>query len=183
MKQTVIKFFINFGPIITFFGVYYYEEKKLIPAITCLLVATLLSIIANFIYENKIALLPLLGAIIISSFGGLTIYFENPIFFYMRPTLVHVAIGMFLLFGGNFLKEIPAKIILKKIIKMKKKGYEILNKRFIALVFFLALLNEVIWRTQSEEVWVNYKVWGGSLISFIFCIAQIRLIQKYMRKN
>ena len=81
------------------------------------------------------------------------------------------------------MKEIPIKKFLGKIIKMQIKGWKILNNRFVIFIFFMAFLNEVIWRTQTEEIWVNFKVWGGSLITLLFCLFQTGLINFYLIKK
>ena len=76
--------------------------------------ATLISNIANILYEKKIALIPLVGCIIICFFGGLSIYFNNPLYVYIRPTIIHSLIGLFLLFGNKFLKELNPTNFLEK---------------------------------------------------------------------
>jgi intracellular septation protein len=182
MKK-IFKFIVNFGPIIIFIFFYYLKEKNLLFALYPLIGATLISNIANILYEKKIALIPLVGCIIICFFGGLSIYFNNPLYVYIRPTIIHSLIGLFLLFGNKFLKEIPIKKFLGKIIKMQIKGWKILNNRFVIFIFFMAFLNEVIWRTQTEEIWVNFKVWGGSLITLLFCLFQTGLINFYLIKK
>ena len=84
-----------------------------------------------------------------------------------------------LYFGKYFTKEPLLKKILRKSIPVTDIGWEILNKRWMYFFFCLALLNEFIWRTQSEEFWVNFKVWGMLPITFIFTAFQISLINKY----
>ena len=64
-------------------------------------------------------------------------------------------------------------------IKLKDEGWLKLNARWIYFFFFLALLNEYVWRTQTEEFWVNFKVWGLLPITFIFTVFQVSLINKY----
>ena len=124
-------------------------------------------------------MVPLIGGILITLFGGLTIYFDNPIFIYIKPTIINILFGLALLFGKYFTKEPVLKKILGKSIMLSDEGWGILNKRWIIFFFALAFLNELVWRTQSEEFWVNFKVWGMLPIIFIFTAFQVSLITKY----
>ena len=124
-------------------------------------------------------MIPLIGGILITFFGGLTIYFNNPIFIYIKPTIINILFGFALLFGKFFTKEPILKKMLNKSIKLTDEGWNILNKRWIFFFFSIAILNELVWRTQSEEFWVNFKVWGLLPITFIFTAFQVSLFTKY----
>jgi intracellular septation protein len=124
-------------------------------------------------------MVPLIGGILISLFGGLTIYFDNPIFIYIKPTIVNILFGLALLFGKYFTEEPILKKMLGKSLVLSNEGWNLLNKRWMLFFFSLAILNELVWRTQSEEFWVNFKVWGMLPITFIFTAFQISLINKY----
>ena len=69
--------------------------------------------------------------------------------------------------------------MLGKSIQLTEEGWKILNLRWVYFFFGLALLNEIIWRTQSEEFWVNFKVWGILPLTIIFTAFQISIINKY----
>ena len=129
--------------------------------------------------EKKIPMVPLIGGILITFFGGLTIYFNNPVFIYIKPTIINILFGLALLFGKYFTNEPVLKKILGKSIVLKDEGWNILSRRWIFFFFTIALLNEIVWRTQSEEFWVNFKVWGLLPITFIFTAFQVSLINKY----
>ena len=129
--------------------------------------------------EKKIPMVPLIGGILITFFGGLTIYFNNPVFIYIKPTIINILFGLALLFGKYFTNEPVLKKILGKSIVLKDEGWNILSRRWIFFFFSIALLNEIVWRTQSEEFWVNFKVWGLLPITFIFTAFQVSLITKY----
>ena len=124
-------------------------------------------------------MIPLIGGILITLFGGLTIYFNNPVFIYIKPTIINILFGFALLFGKFFTKEPVLKKMLGKSIKLTDEGWNILNKRWIFFFFSIAILNELVWRTQSEEFWVNFKVWGLLPITFIFTAFQVSLFTKY----
>ena len=179
MNKSLIKFITDFGPLIIFFSFYYKSGKNLQIAIPPLVIATIISIIIVWILEKKIPFIPLLGGVLITFFGGLTIYFENPVFIYMKPTIINIIFAIALFFGKYFTSEPILKKILGKTMPLNNEGWNKLNSRWIFFFVFLAILNEFIWRTQSEEFWVNFKVWGMMPITIIFTAFQIPLINKY----
>ncbi len=179
MNKSFIKFITDFGPLLVFLIFYYNSDKNLKTAIPPFIIATIISLAIVWFLEKKIPMIPLIGGVLITLFGGLTIYFDNPIFIYIKPTIINIIFGLALLFGKFFTKEPILKKILGKSIILTNEGWDILNKRWIIFFFALALLNELVWRTQSEEFWVNFKVWGILPITFIFTAFQIPILSKH----
>ena len=179
MNKSFFKFVTEFGPLLVFFSFYYRNDKSLEIAIPPFIIATLIALIIVWIMEKKIPMIPLIGGILITFFGGLTIYFNNPVFIYIKPTIINILFGLALLFGKYFTNEPILKKILGKSIVLKDEGWNILSRRWIFFFFTIALLNEIVWRTQSEEFWVNFKVWGMLPITIIFTGFQIPLINKH----
>ena len=179
MNKSLIKFITDFGPLLIFFIIYYNSGKNLKVAIPPLIIATIVAVVIVWFLEKKIPKVPLLSGILITFFGGLTIYFDNPVFIYIKPTIINVLFGLALIFGRHFTNEPVLKKLMGKSIPLTNEGWELLSKRWIYFFFGLAVLNELVWRTQSEEFWVNFKVWGLLPITFIFTAFQIGLINKY----
>ena len=179
MNKSFLKFLTDFGPLIIFFYYYYDSGKNLKTAIPPFIIATILALTVMWILKKKIPKVPLLSGILVTLFGGLTIYFDNPIFIYMKPTIINILFGVALIFGKYFTNEPVLKKLMGKSISLTLEGWEVLNKRWIYFFFGLAILNELVWRTQSEEFWVNFKVWGLLPITLIFTGFQIGIINKY----
>ncbi len=179
VNRSIIKFLTDFGPLLVFFIIYYNSGKNLKIAIPPLIITTIIAVAIVWFMEKKIPYVPLLGGILISFFGGLTIYFDNPVFIYLKPTIINILFGFALFFGKFFSEEPILKKILGKSIKLNDEGWKILNKIWMFFFFFLALINELVWRTQSEEFWVNFKVWGLLPITFAFAVSQVSTINKY----
>lgn len=179
MNKSLLKFITDFGPLLIFFTVYYKSGNNLSIAIPPLIIATLIAVLISYIVEKKIPYLPLVGGIIISIFGGLTLYFNNPVFLYMKPTIINIIFAIVLIFGKVFLNQNFLKFFFNNAIQMNEIGWDKLNYRWIIFFIFLALLNELVWRTQTEIVWVNFKVWGILPLTFVFTAFQIPLINKY----
>ena len=179
MNKSFFKFVTEFGPLLVFFSFYYKSDKSLEIAIPPFIIATLIALIVVWIIEKKIPMVPLIGGILITFFGGLTIYFNNPVFIYIKPTIINVLFGLTFLFGKFFTNEPILKKMLGKTLQLTDEGWSILNTRWIFFFFSLAILNEIVWRTQTEEFWVNFKVWGMLPITFIFTAFQFNIINKY----
>ena len=179
MNKSLLKSITDFGPLLVFLFFYYNSDKDLKIAIPPFIIATIVALAVVWILEKKIPMVPLIGGILITLFGGLTIYFNNPIFIYIKPTIINILFGLALLFGKHFTNESVLKKILGKSIMLADEGWNILNKRWMIFFFALALTNELVWRTQSEEFWVNFKVWGMLPITFIFTAFQVSIITKH----
>ena len=179
VNRSFLKFVTDFGPLLIFLIFYYNGDKNLKVAIPPFIVATLIALAFVWFIEKKIPMIPLLGGIFITLFGGLTIYFDNPVFIYIKPTIINILFGLALLFGKYFTEEPLLKKMLGNSMKLNDEGWKILNNRWVYFFFSLALLNEMVWRTQSEEFWVNFKVWGILPLTLIFTAFQISIINKY----
>ena len=179
MNKSLLKFITDFGPLLIFFVVYYKGGKDLTVAIPPLIVATLFSVLIIYWMEKKIPYLPLTGGILITIFVGLTLYFNNPIFIYLKPTIINIIFALILILGKKFFQKNFLKTLLQNSIQLSEEGWDKLNLRWSLFFIFLAILNELVWRTQPEAVWVNFKVWGILPLTFFFTALQIPLINKF----
>jgi len=148
-------------------------------AIPPFIIATLIALLVVYFSEKKIPMVPLTSGIIITLFGGLTLYFDNKVFFYMKPTIVNLLFAAVLFFGKYFTRKPLLKIFFQNALNLEDEGWKKLNYRWMCFFIFVAILNEIVWRTQSEVFWVNFKVWGLLPISFLFAASLIPLINKY----
>ena len=120
MNKNLFEFITDIGPLAIFFFFYYNSDKNLKVAIPPLIVATIVAVLFVWVWEKKIPMVPLLSGILITLFGGLTIYFDNPVFIYMKPTIINILFALALFFGKYFTNE-P---ILKKILGKSKRCME-----------------------------------------------------------
>ena len=183
MYRPIIKLAADFGPLLIFFIIYFNNENDLKVAIPPFIIATLISLIVIYFLEKRIPMVPLTGGILITLFGGLTLYFDNKIFFYMKPTIINLLFAGILFFGKYFSQRPLLKIFFQTALNLENEGWKKLNDRWISFFIFMAILNEIVWRTQTEAFWVNFKVWGLLPISFLFALSQFPLINKYKLKQ
>ena len=174
--KSLYKLLIDIGPLAVFF--IFYTRSGLQASILPFMVATIIAVLFSYILEKKIPIMPTVGAAIVLLFGGLTIYFDNDVFFKMKPTIINVLFAV-ILYGGILINKLLLKYLLGAALKLEEAGWKILTQRWIGFFIALAVLNEIVWRTQSTDVWVNFKVFGILPITFIFTMTQFPLIKKY----
>ena len=116
--------------------------------------------------------------ILVTVFGGLTVYFNDERFFKMKPTIIYLlfggALGVGLLRGKSYLEYMMGELM-----PLKPEGWMILTKRMMMFFFILAILNELIWRSQSTDVWVSFKTFGLPVAIFAFFMTQGGLLTKF----
>ena len=174
--QSLYKLLIDIGPLAVFF--IFYTRSGLQASILPFMLATVIAVLFSYILEKKIPIMPTVGAGIVLLFGGLTIYFDNDVFFKMKPTIINILFAV-ILYGGVLINKPLLKYLLGAALKLEEAGWKILTQRWIGFFIALAVLNEIVWRTQSTDVWVNFKVFGILPITFIFTMTQFPLIKKY----
>ena len=179
MNRPMIKFIADFGPILIFFIIYLSSGNNLKLAITPFIIATLIALATIYFLEKKIGAVPLISGVLIGLFGGLTLFFDNKIFFYMKPTIINLLFAGVLFFGKYITRKNLLKMFFQNKINLKNEGWKKLNYYWIYFFLFVAALNEIVWRTQSELFWVNFKVWGLLPITILFTVSTIPIIKKY----
>ena len=179
MNKSFLKFVTDFGPLLIFFTIYYKSGNNLSVAIPPLIISTIIAVMAIYFLEKKIPYIPLIGGIVISLFGGLTLYFNNPVFLYMKPTIINIIFAITLIVGKTFFNKNFLEFFFKTAFQLDELGWGKLNNRWAYFFIFLALLNELVWRTQPETTWVNFKVWGILPLTFIFTALQLPMINKH----
>ena len=189
------KLILEMGPLIIFFVCYYnapipenlkndLDEAnlfKIIFATKIFVPAILVALFLGWFQTKKIAKMPLITAILVVVFGGLTIWLNNPIFIKMKPTLIYLIFSAILGYG-LLKKKIYLKILMGPAIPMNEEGWLILSKRFVGFFVLLAFTNEIIWRFFSQDFWVNFKTFGLPILLIFFMVLQFNLFNKYSNK-
>ena len=124
MNKSFVKLLTDLGPLLIFFIVYYKGGKNLLTAIPPLIVATIIAVLVVYFLEKKIPYIPLVGAILISVFGGLTIFFNNPIFIYLKPTVINILFAIGLLIGKIAFNKNFLKLFFKEFFKIRRYRLE-----------------------------------------------------------
>ena len=166
----------DYGPLIVFFIVY--SRFDLMMATAALMVATAVSLILSLSFERRIPMMPVITATIVGIFGGLTLWLDNEIFIKLKPTIVQGLISGVLLVGLMFGKAL-LRPVMGTAWPMDEIGWRRLTFRFGYFFAAMAVVNEVVWRTQSTDVWVTFKVFGLMGLTFVFGLLQIPLLHRH----
>jgi len=175
-KGSLIKSLIEIIPLILFFIAN--AKYGIIFATKTFVITTLIALIISYLYFKKISTPLLITTFLVLIFGGLTIFFKDPTFIKLKPTIVYFLFSLFL-FLGLALKKNFLQIYLSSLIKLNDTGWNILTKRWGIFFLLMALLNETIWRNFSTDFWVSFKVFGFLPLTIIFTLLQQNLIKNY----
>ena len=169
-----VKPLCDFGPLLAFFAAYLL--LGLFPATAVLIGATLLALLLSYLIERRIPIMPLVTAVIVGIFGGLTLWLQDETFLKMKPTIVQAIFSLVLL-GGLAVNKPLLKPLLGTAWQMDDLGWRKLTLRFGLFFAVMAVLNEAVWRTQSTSFWVTFKVFGIMGLTLVFALSQAQLMQ------
>jgi len=188
----VLKLVLELGPLVIFFfvnakGAFLTERfgigdlfpQPIFLATAVFMVVMLASITISWIISRHLAIMPLITGIVVLVMGGLTLWLQDDTFIKVKPTIVNVFFGAVLLIGMAFGRSFLAYVF-DAAFALDNEGWRKLTLRWGLFFFFLAGLNELVWRTQSTDFWVAFKVWGTMPLTMIFALAQLPLMQRHM---
>jgi intracellular septation protein len=190
-----LKIGLEIGPLILFFLANARGEKMAAswPVITALggpiffatatfIVATVLALIVSYALTHRLPLMPFVTAIVVVVFGGLTLWLHDETFIKLKPTIIYCLFGGVLLGGLLFGRSLMGYVF-DAVFKLTDEGWRKLTLRWGLFFFGLAILNEVVWRSVSTDAWVSFKVFAIVPITFVFALAQMRLISRHSLEN
>ncbi|MEI6730200.1 MAG: septation protein A, partial [Pseudomonadota bacterium] len=163
-------------PIAIFFVAYKFFGIR--TATFAIIITTLISLAIIYRIEKRIAIAPLVTGIVVTIFGGLTIWFNNEMFLKLKPTIVNLIFSVILIIG-YFMKKGLIKHILGAAFNLSEENWRILSLRWGIFFLAMALLNEYVWRNYTTDIWVNFKVFGLIGITMIFALTQSPFIVKH----
>ena len=167
---------IEYGPLGVFFLTYF--VAGIFPATAAIMVAVVIALAVAWFTQRRVPKVPLASGVLLMVFGGLTLWLQDETFIKMKPTIIYVMFSAVLLTGLAFRRPL-LKPVLGHAWQLTGTGWNFLTRRFGLFFLVLAGLNELVWRTQSTDFWVSYKVFGTMGLIFVFTALQIGLIQRY----
>ncbi|MEH6403290.1 MAG: septation protein A [Sneathiella sp.] len=171
-----IKSATEFGPIVLFLGAYYLYD--LFVATGAIMITTLIALAISYYFERRLPAMPLVTAIVVTIFGGLTLYLKDETFIKLKPTIIYalfaLALSIGLVMGKSFIKSLFGNFW-----NLDAHGWRKLTLRLIFFFAAMAMANEFIWRSFSTEIWVNAKVFGFTGATFVFFLLQVPLITSH----
>lgn len=184
-----LKLALELGPLVLFFFGNAYgdrfgfpETQRIFAATGVFVVATLVALAVHFWLVRRLPIMPLVSGVVVLVFGGLTLVLQDELFIKLKPTIVNTMFGLILLAGLYWRKPILA-IVLDSMLELTDEGWRKLTLRWALFFFVLAILNEVVWRTQTTDLWVKFKVFGIMPLTVLFALAQTPLIIRHEAKR
>jgi intracellular septation protein len=158
------------------------EHAGIFAATAVFIPAVLVALVIGYGLTRHVPVMPVVTAVIVVVFGGLTLLLANETFIKLKPTIVNTLFGVVLLTGLYFGKPLLA-IVLDSMFELTDEGWRKLTFRWALFFFVLAALNEVVWRTQTTDVWVSFKVFGIMPITVLFALLQTPLLMRHELKR
>jgi intracellular septation protein len=168
---------VDYGPLAAFFAVYWLSD--LTAATAAIMIATAVALALALVLERRVPAMPLVTAAIVGVFGGLTLWLQDETFIKMKPTIVQLIFAA-VLFGGLAFKRPLLKPLLGAAWPLDDDGWHKLSLRFAVFFLVMAALNEAVWRTQSTDFWVTFKVFGIMALTFVFVASQVYFMRAHM---
>lgn len=178
---------VDYGGVVAFFlGFFYFkstgvpQQQALMQATWVLVPASAVALAIGFVFERRIAPLPLISGLFALVFGGLTLVFHDVRFIKMKPTVTNASFGVALLVS-LLVKKNALKLVMGEAIRMPEDGWRKLAINYVIFFFAVAIVNEVVWRTQPDDIWVLFRFPGIQIITLLFTFSQVPLIMKYAK--
>ena len=175
----ILKLALEVGPLVVFFLA---NQRAGIYAATGLfMAAVLISLVVSYVLTRHLPVMPMVSAVVVLVFGGLTLWLHDDLFIKLKPTIVNSLFGAVLLGGLAFGRPL-LPLVLDTVFQLTHEGWRKLSFRWGVFFFVLAAINEVVWRTQTTDTWVNFKVFGIMPLTLVFALAQTPLILRHEAK-
>lgn len=175
-EKAWVKPFSDYGPIVVFFAVYMVWD--LLIATAALMGTTAVALVVSLAVNKRVPLMPLITAGVVGVFGGLTLALNDETFIKLKPTIVQTLIGVVLL-GGLAFKKALLKPVMGTAWPMDDTGWRKLTRNFGLFFLAMAIVNEIVWRTQTTDFWVTFKVFGIMALTFAFSMTQIPILNRH----
>jgi len=142
------------------------------------MVAILVTLVISYALTRRLPVMAVVSAVIVLVFGGATLFFQNDTFIKLKPTIIYLLFAG-TLFGGVILHKPLLAAVFDQMFHLTEEGWRKLTIRWALFFLALAILNEIVWRTQTTDTWVTFKVFGVTPLTFIFAAFQYPLLMKY----
>ncbi len=171
-----LKLVLDLGPLLVFFVAN--SRFGIFAATGAFMAAIVIALAVGYAFTRHLPIMPLVTAVVVVVFGTLTLVLHDELFIKVKPTIIYVLFGGVLLAGLAFGKSLLG-IVFDSVFHLTEEGWRKLTLRWALFFLALAVLNEIVWRTQTTDIWVDFKVFGVLPLTFLFAALQYPLLEKY----
>jgi intracellular septation protein len=175
----LLKLTLELGPLILFFAAN--ARFGIFAATAVFMIAVVAALATSYSITRHVPVMALVSAAIVLVFGTLTLVLQNDVFIKLKPTIIYVLFGAVLL-GGLLAGRSLLALVFDSVFDLTPQGWRKLTLRWAMFFFALAVLNEIVWRTQTTDVWVSFKVFGVVPLTFLFAASQYPLLARHDAK-
>jgi intracellular septation protein len=175
-----VKLALDFGPLILFFIVN--GRAGIFWATASFMAAFVISVIVSYVLIRRFPVMTLVTGAVVLVFGGLTIWLQDATFVKLKTTIIYLLFAG-VLAAGLILKQPFLEIAFDSAFHLTEEGWRILTVRWIAFFVAMAIVNEIVWRTQTTDFWVAFKTFGFITLTIVYALAQLPVLQKYAVKS
>lgn len=175
----LLKLVLDIGPLVLFFAAN--ARLGIFGATAVFMVAVVIALAVTYAMTRHLPIMPLVTVAIVLVFGGLTLALQDETFIKLKPTIIYVLFGLALI-GGVLAGKPLLAVVFDQMFHLTAEGWHKLSVRWAVFFFAMAVVNEVVWRTQSTDFWVSFKLFGFVPLTFLFAAAQFPLMQRYEAK-
>jgi intracellular septation protein len=154
------------------------ERAGIFVATAVFMVAILIALVVSYALTRRLPMMALVTAVVVIIFGGLTLMLQDELFIKLKPTIIYLLFAG-TLFGGMLFRKPLLALVFDQMFHLTEEGWRKLTIRWALFFLALAVLNEIVWRTQSTDTWVTFKVFGVMPLTFVFAMLQYPLLVKY----
>jgi intracellular septation protein len=172
----MLKLALDLGPLLLFFAAN--SRYGIFAATATFMVAVLAALVVSYAMTRRLPIMPVVTAVIVVVFGGLTLILHDATFIKVKPTIIYGLFGAVLI-GGLIFKKPLLGVLFDSLFHLTEEGWRKLTVRWAVFFFVLAALNEIVWRNASTDLWVDFKVFVVVPLTFIFGALQVPLLRKY----
>jgi intracellular septation protein len=154
------------------------ERAGIFVATAVFMVAIIVALAISYAMTRRLPVMVLVSAVIVVVFGGATLVLQDELFIKLKPTIIYLLFAA-VLFGGLVFRKNFLAVVFDQMFHLTDEGWRKLTIRWTVFFLVLAVLNEIVWRTQSTDTWVTFKVFGVMPLTFVFAALQMPLLTKY----
>lgn len=171
-----VRLALEAGPLLVFFLAN--AKSGIMVGTAAFMMATALALAVSWWRERRVPVMPLVTAVFVLLFGGLTLWLDDALFIKLKPTVVNLLFAT-VLAAGLVTGRPVLQHVFGTVFSLTAEGWTRMSRRWMLFFVLLAVLNEVVWRTQSTDAWVSFKVFGILPLTLVFSVLQVPLILKY----